>query len=111
MFDFKDSFGLDLTSLLKKIITNKPTGTQSFLFVFRFSFASRNSPGAEKQIKSSCAAPTLPASRWFSPSRRATSQALRLEGAGSLCQSWADLPSASQRRVRPLPTIMSPSAP
>lgn len=56
MFDFNDSFGLDLTILAEKI-TNEPTRTRGFLFVFQFSFSSRNSPEGEIQIKSSCAAP------------------------------------------------------
>ena len=81
MFDFNDSFGLHVTSLLKKI-TNEPTCTQGFLFIFQFS-SSRNSPGGDMQIKSSSAAYFV--SEWFSTAQSGHHKH-RLARAPFLCQ-------------------------
>ena len=101
MFDFNDSFGLHVTSLLKKI-SNEPTCTQGFLFIFQFS-SSRNSPGGDVQIKSSSAAYSV--SEWFSAAQSGHHKH-RLARAPFLCQKqggWKLCPQPARGAHAPPP--------
>ena len=109
MFDFNDSFGLHVTSLLKKI-SNEPTCTQGFLFIFQFS-SSRNSPGGDVQIKSSSAAYSV--SEWFSAAQSGHHKH-RLARAPFLCQKqggWKLCPQPARGAHAPPPTLAFPLSP
>lgn len=108
MFDFNDSFGLDVTSLLKKI-TNEPTCTQGFLFIFQFS-SSRNSPGGDVQIKSSSAAYSV--SERFSATQSGHHKH-RLARAPFLCQNQGDGSCVLSQSGEPIPpaTLAFPLSP